>query len=72
MMKKVTDINPNLIISLIENKLLKKNYGSFGINWRVERIISLKKSNWKKVASKYKLNIEIILNQLSFVINFFK
>ena len=24
-MKKVTDINPNLIISLIENKLLKKN-----------------------------------------------
>ena len=25
MMKKVTDTNPNLIISLIENKLLKKN-----------------------------------------------
>ena len=45
MMKKVTDINPNLIISLIENKLLKTNYGSFGINCRVERIISLKKSN---------------------------
>ena len=25
MMKKVTDTNPNLILSLIENKLLKKN-----------------------------------------------
>ncbi len=25
MMKKVTDTNPNLIISLIENKLFKKN-----------------------------------------------
>ncbi len=25
MMKKVTDTNPNLIISLIENRLLKKN-----------------------------------------------
>ena len=46
MKKKVTDNYPNLIIILIENKLLKKILWYFDINWEVLSIKSISKHIW--------------------------